>query len=141
MAITSVFVGLFELVLIKPYKITYMRPFIYIILIAALCAAVFLFCSNLSFLFSLQQFCGIFIIDSGVLMFVLQNAGKDYSVLQYVIAGTAAGVGCLLVSLVTGEIMEKLEDKNVLPSFRGLPLLLILFGFIGLAFSFFESYI
>lgn len=76
--------------------------------------------------------------NCAVLAIVLIAARAEYSALESLVAGAAAGVGYLLVAAVLSAIREQLETEWVPRPFRGLPITFVSAGLMALALFAFD---
>lgn len=138
MTVSSFLFGLLENFIINFYIITYIKPIIYIIIVAVVSAALCICFSKINFFSEIKRISGIMLIDNTALIWGLSIVDSGLSIWQYIIAGFSCGVGFFIVIVIVSAIMERIEDENVLPSFRGVPIILIIFGIVGIALSFIE---
>lgn len=76
--------------------------------------------------------------NCAVLGIVLIAARAEYTALESVVAGVAAGAGYLLVAVVLSAIREQLETEWVPRPFRGLPIAFVSAGLMALALFAFD---
>ena len=79
--------------------------------------------------------------NCAVLGVAVLNMQKAYSLIQSVVNGLGAAVGFTIAMLLMAGIRERVEDNEVVSSFKGLPLVLMIAGFMALAFSGFQNLI
>jgi electron transport complex protein RnfA len=77
-------------------------------------------------------------INVAVLGFVLITTRGEYTAVQSIVAGLAAGAGYFLVTALMMAIRERLEIEPVPPALRGFPLQLITAGLMAYAFMAFD---
>jgi electron transport complex protein RnfA len=78
-------------------------------------------------------------VSSATLGVVLITTHGDYTALQSLVAGVAAGLGYLLVLALMSSIEEKLQIEQTPRALRGLPLQLISAGLLAYAFMAFDK--
>lgn len=98
---------------------------------------IFAVCDKVSFFYNIENYLGIYLLDSGIIAVYMYNARNNYNIIENMIIGIGFGLGCTLVTLIIGALMEKLENRKIPKAFKGLPLLMITYGFIAMAFSIF----
>jgi len=72
--------------------------------------------------------------NCAVLGVSLLNINENYSFIESIVNGAAAGVGFTLVLVLMAGIRERLEYANVPKSMRGMPISFIVAGCMALAF-------
>jgi Na+-translocating ferredoxin:NAD+ oxidoreductase subunit A len=77
-------------------------------------------------------------INCATLGVVLITTRGGYTALESIVAGCAAGLGYLLVTILMTAIRERLEIEEVPRALRGLPLHLISAGLLAYAFMAFD---
>jgi Na+-translocating ferredoxin:NAD+ oxidoreductase subunit A len=84
--------------------------------------------------------------DSFALMFAncvvvavaLSGIRSDYTILQSLVAGGAAGLGFMLASFLLSSVKERLDVGDVPETFQGAPIMFISAGLMALAFMAFD---
>lgn len=118
------------------FDVTYLQTIVFILVIAALVQFVEMVLKKK--IPSLYKALGVFLplitTNCAVLGVALNSVQYEYSVLQSVVyaIGTAAGFAIAIVLLA--GIREKIEHNDVLPSFRGMPMVLLTAGLMAIAF-------
>lgn len=79
--------------------------------------------------------------NCAVLGVAVLNMQKKYTLVQSVVNGLGAAIGFTIAMLLMAGIRERVEDNDVVSGFKGLPLVLMIAGFMALAFSGFQNLI
>ena len=66
---------------------------------------------------------------------------NNYSLIESVLNGVGGAIGFTIVMILMAGIRERLEDNDILESFKGLPIALITAGFMAIAFAGFSNLI
>jgi len=114
------------------------RPLVGIVLAVLLWSLLCFVCVKISFLNEVVKYSGICMIDSALLAAYIHFSGNNYNVAESITAGIAIGAGFTIVSIIVGCLIEKINDKRIPKAFRGLPMLMIIFGLLAMAFEFFN---
>lgn len=129
--------------ILVPLNMTYLYTLAFILVIAALVQFVEMVIQKISP--SLYSALGVYLplitTNCAVLGVAVLNMQKGYNLIQSVVSGLGAAVGFTLTMLLMAGIRERIEDNDVLPGFKGLPLALITAGFMAIAFAGFQNLI
>jgi Na+-translocating ferredoxin:NAD+ oxidoreductase subunit A len=131
---------LFTLVL-EPLGIEFLRTFVFVLAIAAIGYYLELAIERLSpaLHHAVGRYLPMISTNCVVLGIALIVSRSDYTALESLTAGVAAGVGFLLVGFVVSSIRERLEIERVPRVFRGVPIAFISTGLVALAFLAFDQ--
>lgn len=129
--------------ILVPLNMTYLYTLAFILVIAALVQFVEMVIQKISP--SLYSALGVYLplitTNCAVLGVAVLNMQTGYNLIQSVVSGLGAAVGFTLTMLLMAGIRERIEDNDVLPGFKGLPLALITAGFMAIAFAGFQNLI
>ncbi len=127
-------------VVLAPLGLGFLRTPVYVFLVAGL--AVFLDAMTARLAPSLLRTAGYPLpgvaVNSAVLGVVLIATHGDFTAMECLVAGLAAGLGFLLVLALMTAINERLEVEKVPRALRGLPLSLVSAGLLAYAFMAFD---
>ena len=119
-----------------PLHITYLQIIAFILVIAALVQFVEMAIRKVSP--ALYKSLGIYLplitTNCAVLGIAFICVKNDYTILESVVAGLAAGVGFTLAIILMSSIREKLDRERVPKALRGAPIAFISAGLMSLAF-------
>lgn len=128
---------------LKRFEMEYLYTLAFILVIAALVQFVEMVIQKVSP--SLYSALGVYLplitTNCAVLGVAVLNMQKEYNLIESVVSALGAAVGFTLTMLLMAGIRERIEDNDVLSSFKGLPLALITAGFMAIAFSGFQNLI
>lgn len=143
MGIASLFTYLVYHYLLVPLNLTYLYTLAFILVIASLVQLVEMIIQKISP--SLYSALGVYLplitTNCAVLGVSVLNMQKEYTLIQSVVNGLGGAVGFTIAMLLMAGIREQVEDNDVLPAFKGLPLTLMIAGFMALAFAGFQNLI
>lgn len=143
MGIASMCTFLVYRYILEPLHLEYLYTLAFILVIASLVQFVEMVIQKMSP--SLYSALGVYLplitTNCAVLGVAVLNMQKSYSLIQSVVNGLGAAVGFTIAMLLMAGIRERVEDNEVLSSFKGLPLVLMIAGFMALAFSGFQNLI
>ena len=126
--------------LLVPTGFTLLRTPVFVFLVAALAVAQHALCARV--LPGLLKAAGVSIPEVGLntaaLGIVLIATRGEYSALESLVAGLAAGAGYFLVTAMLSAIRERLELEPVPGALKGFPLQLITAGLMAYAFMAFD---
>lgn len=129
--------------ILVPLNMTYLYTLAFILVIAALVQFVEMVIQKISP--SLYSALGVYLplitTNCAVLGVAVLNMQKNYNLIESVVSGLGAAVGFTLTMLLMAGIRERIEDNDVLPGFKGLPLALMTAGFMAIAFAGFQNLI
>lgn len=127
--------------LIIPFQITYLRTFIYILIIATTVQLTEILIKNISPVF--YRLLGIFLplitTNCIVLGVPLISVNNKYNFLQSIIYGFSSSIGFLLAIVIFSAIRERMKLSNIPTVFQGSPIALITAGLISLSFMGFSG--
>lgn len=143
MGIASLFTYLVYHYILLPLHLTYLYNLAFILVIASLVQLVEMVIQKISP--SLYSALGVYLplitTNCAVLGVSVLNMQKNYTLIESVVNGLGGAVGFTIAMLLMAGIREHVEDNDVLPAFKGLPLTLIIAGFMALAFAGFQNLI
>lgn len=129
--------------ILEPLDMAYLYTLAFILVIAALVQFVEMVIQKISP--SLYSALGVYLplitTNCAVLGVAVLNMQKNYNLIESVVSGLGAAVGFTLTMLLMAGIRERIEDNDVLPGFKGLPLALMTAGFMAIAFAGFQNLI
>lgn len=127
--------------ILKPLNITYLYTIAFILVIAALVQLVEMFLKKSSP--TLYQALGVFLplitTNCAVLGVAVANMNNSYNFIESVVNGCAAALGFTLAIVLFAGIRERIENNNILESFKGFPIALITAGLMSIAFLGFQG--
>ena len=142
MAFSSLLTYLVQKYLLRPFNLEYLQTIAFILIIAGLVQFVEMFVKKS--LPALYNALGIYLplitTNCAVLGVTLLNVQNNYSFLMSFLYGTFAALGFTLAIVLMAGIREMLDEKAVLPSFRGFPIALITAGLMAIAFMGFSGF-
>ena len=142
MAIASMFTWVVNHFLLERFNLEYLQTIAFILIIAGLVQFVEMFVKKS--LPSLYNALGIYLplitTNCAVLGVTLLNVQNSYSFLMSFLYGTFAALGFTLAIVLMAGIREMLDERAVLPSFRGFPIALITAGLMAIAFMGFSGF-
>lgn len=122
--------------LLMPLKLEYMQTIVFILVIAALVQFVEMFLKK--YVKGLYKALGVYLplitTNCAVLGVALTNVQKEYGILTGTVNGFATAVGFTISIVILAGIREKIEYTEVLPSFDGMPRVLVTAGLMAIAF-------
>ena len=126
-----------------PNELEYLQTVVFILVIAAIVQLIEIVLKK--YIKPIYNALGIYLplitTNCAVLGVAVLNMQKSYTLVQSVVNGVGAAVGFTIAMLLMAGIRERVEDNEVVAGFRGLPLVLIIAGFMALAFSGFQNLI
>ncbi|MBP2030885.1 electron transport complex protein RnfA [Methanohalophilus levihalophilus] len=136
MTLASVVSFLLYTYVLVPLDLVFLRLISFIVVIAALVQLVeFVVRKNIPSLYrSLGIYLPLITTNCAVLGVVLLNVSAEYSFLQSVVFGIAAGVGYTIVMLMMSGIRERVTLVHVPSSMKGLPQAFIIASMLAMAF-------
>ena len=128
---------------LQPFHLEYLYTLAFILVIASLVQFVEMVIQKMSpALYSaLGVYLPLITTNCAVLGVAVLNMQKSYTLVQSVVNGLGAAIGFTIAMLLMAGIRERVEDIEVLSGFEGLPLVLMIAGFMALAFSGFQNLI
>lgn len=134
--LSSAVTGCIYRFLLVPFKLEYMQTIVFILVIAALVQFVEMFLKK--YVKGLYKALGVYLplitTNCAVLGVALTNVQKDYGILAGTVNGFATAVGFTISIVILAGIREKTEYNEVLPSFDGMPKVLVTAGLMAIAF-------
>jgi len=122
--------------LLVPFGLEYMQTIVFILVIAALVQFVEMFLKK--YIKGLYKALGVYLplitTNCAVLGVALTNVQKEYGILTGTVNGFATAVGFTISIVILAGIREKIEYTEVLPSFDGMPRVLVTAGLTAIAF-------
>ncbi|WP_040196018.1 electron transport complex subunit RsxA [Candidatus Soleaferrea massiliensis] len=119
-----------------PNGLTYLNTLVFILVIATFVQLVEVILKK--FIPALHKSLGIYLplitTNCAVLGVTLLNVQEDYNFIQSIVNSLGAGIGFLLAMVLFAGVRSKMENCDVLKSFRGLPITLIAASIVSLSF-------
>jgi len=139
--LSSAVAGLIYKYLLVPFGMEYMQTIVFILVIAALVQFVEMFLKK--FVRGLYKALGVYLplitTNCAVLGVALTNVQKQYGILAGTVNGFATAVGFTIAIIILAGIREKIEYNDLLPSVKGMPIVLITAGLMAIAFCGFSG--
>lgn len=136
MTLASAATFLVNTFLLKPFGLEYLQTIAFILVIAALVQFVETVLKKV--MPPLYKSLGIFLplitTNCAVLGSALINMERNYTFVQAVVFGFAAGLGFTMALILFSGIRERLETCDVPESFKGMPIALIAASLVSVAF-------
>ena len=143
MSLASMFTYIVYRFILVPLKLEYLYTVAFILVIASLVQFVEMVIQKMSP--SLYSALGVFLplitTNCAVLGVSILNMQNNYSLIESVLNGVGGAIGFTIVMILMAGIRERLEDNDILESFKGLPIALITAGFMAIAFAGFSNLI
>ena len=121
---------------LNPLEMGYMQNIVFILIIAALVQMVELLLKKFSP--SLHKGLGVYLplitTNCAVLGVAINNINDGYTFIESIVSALGVGLGFLLAMVLFSGIRSRINESNIPPAFRGLPVTLIAASFISLAF-------
>ncbi len=134
--LSSAVTGCIYKYLLVPFNMEYMQTIVFILVIAALVQFVEMFLKK--FVKGLYKALGVYLplitTNCAVLGVALTNVQKNYGILAGTVNGFATALGFTISIIILAGIREKTEHNEVLPSFKGMPMVLVTAGLMAIAF-------
>ncbi len=122
--------------LLKPFKLEYLQTIAFILVIAALVQFVETVLKKL--MPSLYKALGVYLplitTNCAVLGSALIFVERDYTFVESVVFGFAAGLGFTLALILFSGIRERLETADIPEAFKGMPITLIAASLVSITF-------
>ena len=139
--LSSAVAGLIYQYLLVPFGMEYMQTIVFILVIAALVQFVEMFLKK--FVRGLYKALGVYLpliaTNCAVLGVALTNVQKQYGILAGTVNGFATAVGFTIAIIILAGIREKIEYNDLLPSVKGMPIVLLTAGLMAIAFCGFSG--
>lgn len=136
MAVSSPLCWLVQEYILVPLELEYLQTITFILVIAALVQFVELVIKKYSP--ALYRALGVYLplitTNCAVLGVALLNIQKSYTLLESTINGAANAVGFTVALILMAGIRERLESADIPEVFRGVPISLVIAGFLSIAF-------
>ncbi len=118
------------------FDVTYLQTIVFILVIAALVQFVEMVLKKL--MPALYEALGVYLplitTNCAVLGVALNSVQYEYTVLQSVVYAFGTAVGFTVSIVILAGIREKMEYNDILPSFKGTPIVLLTAGLMAIAF-------
>lgn len=143
MSLASMFTYLVYKFILVPFELEYLYTVAFILVIASLVQFVEMVIQKMSP--SLYSALGVYLplitTNCAVLGVAILNMQNNYSLIESVVNGISGAVGFTLVMVLMAGIRERIEDNDILESFKGFPIALMTAGFMAIAFAGFSNLI
>lgn len=135
--ISSLLTSLIYKFILVPTDMTYLNTIVFILVIAALVQFVEMVLKKLSpALYSaLGVYLPLITTNCAVLGVALLNVQNSYGILESVVNGFATAAGFTISIIIMAGIREKIEDNDISPAMKGMPIVLVTAGLMAIAFS------
>jgi len=141
MTLSSAITWLLYTYVLVPLDITYLKTIAFILVIAALVQFIELFLKKA--VPALHKALGIYLplitTNCAVLGSALLAIQKGYGFLQAVVFGFSSAVGFMFALILFSFVRQRIEDTDILPAFRGLPITLVAAALLSMAFMGFQG--
>jgi len=143
MAISAVVTNLIYVFILEPADLTYLNTIAFILVIAALVQFVEMVLKKpMPALYkSLGVYLPLITTNCAVLGTALNCVQNDYSMGTGIVYSICTAVGFGIAIIIMAGIREKIEYNNILPSVKGMPIVLISAGLMSMAFMGFAGVI
>lgn len=137
MTVSNAVTGLFNSLVLVPYKLEYLRTIAFILIIASLVQLIEMMLKKL--LPSLYSALGIYLplitTNCAVLGAALLGVQKGYGFIESVTYGFSAAAGFTVAILIFAGVRERMKSCDIPKHFKGIPISLIAAGLIAMAFA------
>lgn len=141
MTLASLFTYVVYEYVLVPLGLEYLYTVAFILVIAALVQFVEMVIQKMSP--SLYSALGVFLplitTNCAVLGVAILNMQEGYTLIESIINGAGGAIGFAIVLVLMAGIRERIENNEVLPCFKGLPIALMTAGFMAIAFAGFQN--
>lgn len=143
MAISAVVTNLIYVFILEPADLTYLNTIAFILVIAALVQFVEMVLKKLmpALYKSLGVYLPLITTNCAVLGTALNCVQNDYSMGTGLVYSVCTALGFGIAIIIMAGIREKIEYNNILPSVKGMPIVLISAGLMSMAFMGFAGVI
>ena len=143
MAISAVVTNLIYAFILVPADLTYLNTIAFILVIAALVQFVEMVLKKLmpALYKSLGVYLPLITTNCAVLGTALNCVQNDYSMGTGLVYSICTALGFGIAIIIMAGIREKIEYNNILPSVKGMPIVLISAGLMSMAFMGFAGII
>jgi len=129
--------------LLVPYELEYLQTIVFILVIATLVQLVETFLKKM--IPALYKALGVYLplitTNCAVLGSALLFVERNYSFIQAVVFGFAAGLGFTLALILFSGVRERLETCDIPEAFKGMPITLVAASLVSISFMGFASLI
>lgn len=112
-------------------KVSYLQTLVFVCVVLIVVEVIHLLTKN-----KLENFCEVdfltFAINGAVLGLCINNATLKFG--EALLTSLAVGIGLTITMIVFSTLHERIDEKSVPKSFRGLPISLLIAGMMALAF-------
>ncbi|QOR36058.1 electron transport complex protein RnfA [Clostridium sp. 'deep sea'] len=141
MAMASAVTWALQKFVLNRFGLQYLQTIMFILVIATLVQLVEMFIKKSSP--TLYQALGVFLplitTNCAVLGVALINIKSEYTLIESVFNGVGAALGFTLAIVLLAGIRERLDESDVSPVYKGLPIALVVAGILAMAFSGFQG--
>ena len=141
LTISSFVTSLIYKFILAPAELDYLKTIVFILVIAALVQFVEMFLKK--YMKSLYEALGVYLplitTNCAVLGVALTNVQKEYGIFTGMVNGFATALGFTISIVILAGIREKLEYNDYPESFKGMPMVLVTAGLMGIAFCGFSG--
>lgn len=139
--LSSLLTSLIYKFILIPTDMTYLNTIVFILVIAALVQFVEMVLKKFSpaLYESLGVYLPLITTNCAVLGVALLNVQNGYGIIEGVVNGLGTSIGFTISIVIMAGIREKTEYNDFLPSFKGMPMVLITAGLMAIAFSGFSG--
>ncbi len=134
--LSSAVTGCIYKYILIPSHMEYMQTIVFILIIAALVQFVEMFLKR--YMVVLYKALGVYLplitTNCAVLGVALTNVQKEYGILQGTVNGFATALGFTIAIIILAGLREKMEHNDILPSMKGMPMVLLTAGLMAIAF-------
>lgn len=135
--ISTILTYLINKYILIPTNSTYLQTITFILVIACFVQITELIVKK--YFVSLYKALGIYLplitTNCAVFGIVLNNAKLGYDFITSIVYALGSSLGFVLVLYIFSLLREKIENNDILPSFKGIPIALITAGIIALIFG------
>lgn len=143
MFISSLAAALINKFILVRFGLEYLQTIVFILVIACLVQFVeMVFHKHLPSLYdALGVYLPLITTNCAVLGVAITNVQKEYNILQSVVNGLATAVGFYVAIVLMAGIREKIDENNLCPAMRGMPIVLVTAALMAIAFCGFSGLI
>lgn len=135
--VSTVITFLINKYILIPTNSTYLQTLTFILVIACLVQITELIIKR--YFNDLYKSLGIYLplitTNCAVFGVILLNVKLEYNLITALVNSLGCSLGFILVTYIFAGNREKIENNNIIPSFRGIPIALIIAGIMALIFS------
>ena len=143
MVIATIFTNLIYTYILNPAGLEYLDTIVFILVIAALVQFVEMFLKKTmpALYKSLGGYLPLITTNCAVLGTALTSVQNEYNFIESLVYSVFTALGFGIAIIIMAGIREKIEYNNILPSVKGMPILLISAGLMSMAFMGFSGLI